>query len=80
MYAGRVFGSIGHTGAASGQSIDYKEKAQAISFKEGDRVDHKIFGPGIVLSAKGDKLTIKFSKTGKTKTLLASYAPLMKLD
>ena len=80
MYAGRVFGSIGHTGAASGKSIDYKEQSANTSFEAGDRVDHKIFGSGVILEAQGDKLTIQFYKNHKTKTLLASYAPLVKIE
>ncbi len=42
-------------------------------------MDHKTFGPGVVVAVDGDKLTIKFSKTGKVKKLLQGYAPIVKV-
>ena len=46
----------------------------------GDKVDHKTFGIGQILAIDGDKMTIRFSKSGKTKKLLKGYAPIVKLD
>jgi DNA helicase-2/ATP-dependent DNA helicase PcrA len=51
----------------------------AMIFKAGDRVDHKTFGPGMVIKAEGDKLTIRFDRMAQDKTLLAGYAPLVKV-
>ncbi len=58
-----------------------KQSAPA-RFAPGDRVEHKIFGPGTVLSAAaigGDTLLeIDFDKGGRKKTM-ANYAPLKKI-
>ncbi len=48
------------------------------TFKDGDRVKHKIFGEGLIVSSQGDTLTIAFSKSG-LKKLSASIAPLKKI-
>lgn len=48
------------------------------SFKDGERVEHSKFGSGLIISAKGDILTIAFSKVG-LKKLSASIAPLKKV-
>ena len=51
-------------------------------FKSGDRVDHGLFGQGIVLkselTADDEEVTIAFAGKG-TKTLLASFAKLRKI-
>ncbi len=51
-------------------------------FKSGDRVDHGLFGQGIVLkselTADDEEVTISFAGKG-TKTLLASFAKLRKV-
>ena len=54
-----------------------------VSFKEGDRVIHKSFGKGIVISATpigGDiLLEINFETCGRKKTM-ANYAPLSRVE
>jgi DNA helicase-2/ATP-dependent DNA helicase PcrA len=47
--------------------------------KDGDRVRHEVFGEGIIISSKGDELTIAFSKAG-LKKLSASIAPIRKIN
>ena len=51
-------------------------------FKPGDRVDHGLFGQGIVLksepTADDEEVTVAFAGKG-TKTLLAGFAKLRKL-
>ncbi len=42
------------------------------SFREGDRVRHATFGPGTVIAAEGDKLTIAFDEAGE-KRIMASF-------
>ena len=49
-------------------------------FNAGDKVSHKIFGPGEVLSAEGDMLKIQFKKTGQIKTLMRGFAPIVKIE
>ncbi|MDA3937567.1 MAG: DNA helicase PcrA [Actinomycetota bacterium] len=73
---GRVFGS-GVMGSAA-SSVGKKAKSTEV-FSEGDVVDHKVFGVGIVTAVKGDKLTISFKIAG-SKTLLAGYAPIRKVQ
>lgn len=55
-----------------------KETSKENKFKDGDRVQHEVFGSGLVISSKGDELTIAFSKAG-LKKLSASIAPLKKI-
>lgn len=83
MYGGRIYGSGGYAGASS-QHDDRPAAAVSSSrasteFEVGDRVDHKTFGPGVVVKIEGDKLFIRFAKSGKTKTLLKGYAPIVKV-
>jgi DNA helicase-2/ATP-dependent DNA helicase PcrA len=56
--------------------------ARPAQFKAGDRVDHGLFGEGIVLkallTADDEEVTVAFAGKG-TKTLLASFAKLRKL-
>ncbi len=85
MYGGRVYGSGGYAHASS--SVDdgpgvqaSMQPKEAVAFEEGDRVDHKTFGPGRVVKVDGDKLVIHFAKSGKTKTLLKGYAPIVKVE
>ena len=71
VYGGNVFGSrTRSTGAAP----------KASSFSAGDKVSHKTFGPGTVLSVSGDTIEVKFTRTGKTKKLLKGFAPLVKIE
>ena len=46
----------------------------------GDRVSHKTFGPGVVRAASGDTIEVLFSRTGKVKRLLKSFAPIVKIE
>ncbi|MDP1833804.1 MAG: UvrD-helicase domain-containing protein [Candidatus Moranbacteria bacterium] len=54
------------------------QPVRMVNFKDGDRVDHPAFGPGLIVSIQGDILTVAFSKAG-LKKLSASIAPLRKL-
>jgi len=49
-------------------------------FAVGDRVDHKVFGRGVVVELEGDAIKIHFEKLDGTKKLLLGYAPLVKLS
>ena len=46
--------------------------ASASPFRKGQRVRHRQFGPGTIIEADGDKLTINFDTTG-TKRIMASF-------
>ena len=50
-------------------------KRNDLSFSEGQRVAHKNFGGGTVLTSDGGMLMIKFD-SGETKKIAAAYAPL----
>ena len=54
-------------------------KAQE-GFAKGDHVSHKTFGPGVVLSATGDVIEVKFTRTGKVKKLMKGFAPIVKVE
>ena len=53
--------------------------AAAETFATGDRVSHKTFGPGTVISVSGDMIEVQFEKSGKVKKLMKGFAPIVKL-
>lgn len=63
------------------QSQPKQPEAPKVSFSTGDTVVHKVFGQGVILSAKpmgnDSMLEIAFEKSG-TKKLMANYAKLEK--
>ena len=79
-------GSAASAGAGAGAAgtsprIDVGKKAAAgMTFSVGDRVDHRVFGPGVVTAVSGDTLTVRFSRSGATKKLLKDYAPIVKVN
>jgi DNA helicase-2/ATP-dependent DNA helicase PcrA len=80
---GRVFGGGAPASAAAGggfgSAASKKPKEPTETFEVGDTVDHKVFGPGRVVSAKGDALEIRFDRSGETKKLLVGYAPIVRI-
>ena len=48
-------------------------------FKKGDKVQHKVFGEGKVTRVDGDRLYVKFKRSGQEKTLMKDFAPIVKL-
>ena len=85
VYGGRVFGShTRSTGVRSAHSRPSPAKRDESGTKEnftvGDRVSHKTFGPGVVRAASGDTIEVLFSRTGKVKRLLKSFAPIVKIE
>ena len=85
--SGHVFGS-GRAAApaedpfAQNPSGGIKRDAAKASegFAKGDKVSHKTFGPGVVLSASGDVVEVKFTRTGKVKKLMKGFAPIVKIE
>ena len=85
------FGSVAGTAGgkrALGESLTVgqnapRKSAAGTRFAAGDRVEHKIFGPGVVVSATplgGDLLLeIDFDRSG-VKKAMANYAPLTKIS
>lgn len=80
-------GSRGGTSWMPSQPPQAPKKAErpnrAAQFKPGDRVDHGLFGTGIVLksevTADDEEVTVAFQGKG-TKTLLAGFAKLRKIS
>ena len=52
--------------------------AAATTFVAGDRVSHKTFGPGTVISVAGDMIEVQFERNGQTKKLMKGFAPIVK--
>ena len=77
-------GSAANAGTGAGGAsarLDVGKKAAAgMTFAVGDKVDHRVFGPGVVTAVAGDTLTVRFSRTGTTKNLLKDYAPIVKVS
>ncbi len=53
--------------------------AASTEFAAGDRVSHKTFGAGTVVSASGDMIEVQFERSGQTKKLMKGFAPIVKL-
>ncbi|HET6498129.1 MAG TPA: UvrD-helicase domain-containing protein [Coriobacteriia bacterium] len=64
---GRVFGS--------GQPRQPVSAEEREVFEAGARVEHRVFGLGVVVDVDGDRLTVAFDSAG-TRKLLAGFAPL----
>ncbi len=88
VYGGRVFGSHTRSTGGSPRAVDVAPRPAATrpnaakaneTFQPGDHVSHKTFGPGVVLSAQGDTIEVKFTRTGKTKKLMKGFAPIVKV-
>lgn len=52
----------------------------AEQFVPGDKISHKTFGTGTVISAEGDMIEVTFEKTGQTKKLMKGFAPIVKIS
>ena len=76
-------GALGQTPASKPASRPADRSGRQPQFKSGDRVDHGLFGQGIVLKAEltadDEEVTVAFAGKG-TKTLLASFAKLRKIS
>ena len=77
---GRIYGSRTEPLMQSGRKGKAGDDASTAKFSAGDRVDHKVFGRGFVVDVKGDEITVKFEKSGQTKSLLVGYAPIVKIE
>ncbi len=59
------------------RKIDAAKAAE--SFAAGDKIRHKTFGTGEVISVSGDMIEVRFEKSGQTKKLMKGFAPIVKL-
>ena len=57
----------------------FKSSTGDTKLSTNDIIEHKVFGKGRVVGIDGDKISIKFDRTGKVKTLLKDYAPIVKV-
>ncbi|MEY8437263.1 UvrD-helicase domain-containing protein [Atopobiaceae bacterium 24-176] len=81
VYGGSVFGNqTRSSGTARPAPVRKDPRRAAESFEPGDQVRHKTFGPGTVISVKGDTLEVRFSKSGQTKKLMKGFAPIVKVQ
>lgn len=85
VYSGKVFGSRtrstgGNTQRADDKGNSVSKAPKATKFQIGDRVNHKTFGPGVVIGANDPMLEIRFERTGAVKKLMIGFAPLVKLS
>ena len=68
------------TGVSATVERERDVAAAATTFAAGDRVTHKTFGPGTVISAAGDMIEVQFERSGQTKKLMKGFAPIVKID
>lgn len=73
--AGEASGAVIGAGAGEG---DFENAAPLLDLAPGDRVRHRVFGPGVVVQAAGDQAEIAFDR-GLTKKLLVTLAPLVRI-
>ena len=60
------------------QSIGIPARKKKVGFKVKDRVEHQVFGPGIVLKIERDVATIAFKHPYGIKQLNATHPSLKK--
>jgi DNA helicase-2/ATP-dependent DNA helicase PcrA len=86
--AGKPWPPPGATGGRAGATGDRPDAAspalrQSPQFRPGDRVEHGLFGQGIVIKSEptsdDEEVTVAFAGKG-TKTLLAAFARLRKIS
>ncbi len=76
----RAFTFEGEAGVSSnGAKTQACETGRDANYCVNDYVEHKTFGRGRVVAVDGDKLSIKFDRSGQVKTLLRDYAPIVKV-
>lgn len=49
-------------------------------YNVGDRIEHKVFGPGKITKIDGDRLHVTFSRNNQKKILMKDFAPIVKLN
>ena len=85
--AGRIPGTFGAGAPRSKQAPAHQVEQRrpdaakaAETFAPGDKVSHKTFGTGTVISAQGDMIEVQFDKSGQTKKLMKGFAPIVKMN
>ena len=82
-YGGRVIGTrTRSTPGALSSPVPPRQtvKRARVSFAEGDRVSHKTFGTGTVISTQTDIIEVQFDAIDKPKRLMLGFAPIVKLE
>ena len=79
-----TFGSGQPRGRRAGVSPTVEQRRPdaaraAETFSPGDKVSHKTFGTGSVVSVAGDMIEVQFDKSGQVKKLMKGFAPIVKL-
>jgi len=57
-----------------------EEPKEIVSIDKGDKINHKLFGDGIVVSRNGDIITVAFSQEYSIKKLKADHPSIKKID
>jgi len=81
--SGRVFGGGSHSkveGPLYGAAVRPASLSKPLVFEVGDTILHKTFGKGVIEAIESDSLTVAFEGPAGVKTLLAGYAPIVKVD
>lgn len=56
-----------------------EEEKETVVIKTGDKINHKVFGDGVVVKAEGNKITVAFAIPYGVKELLATHPSIRKL-
>jgi len=54
-------------------AMRYRQSKTEVDFKEGEKVQHKKFGEGMVVAISGSQITVAFSSEYGVKTLVANF-------
>ena len=68
------------TSAPSVKRKIVQEENNVNNLSKGDKIKHKVFGEGIVVSVAGDQCVIAFAKPHGIKTLLKDHPSITKLS
>ncbi len=65
----------------SKQTFDARKQYhhEAVNFKIGDKVSHKVFGFGIVVGVHGENIDVNFNKPHGLKTLIANHTSIQRV-
>lgn len=56
------------------------KEVRKTSFKIGDKINHKVFGDGVIVKVDGDKISVAFKSPIGIKQLMASHPSIKKIE
>lgn len=64
---------------SSAVKTEEKEEVKVTSFDKGDKINHKLFGEGVIVSSDGKVITVAFAMPHGVKKLMANHPAISKI-